>query len=153
VLWSFSPDGKKLFVANVKGHGALSQPRPVSSGRNSHDHLGSVSIIDVPDAAGLARYTAEVNRNNRLGYSLAGLEPPRAGIRPVPVPERHGETSVFQHVLYIIKENRTYDQVFGDLKEGNGDPRLVLFGEEVTPTTTPWRGNSRCSTISTAAAC
>jgi len=128
-----APDGKKLLVANVKGHGALSQPRPASSGRNSHDHLGTVSIIDVPNAAGLARYTAEVNRNNRLGYSLAGLEPPRAGIRPVPVPERHGEPSVFQHVLYIIQENRTYDQVFGDLKEGNGDPSLVLFGEEVTP--------------------
>jgi YVTN family beta-propeller protein len=128
-----SADGRKLFVANVKGHGTLSQPRPASKGRNSHDHLGSVSIIDVPDAAELTRYTAEVNRNNRLAYSLAGLEAPRAGIEPVAVPERHGEPSVFQHVLYIIKENRTYDQVFGDMKEGNGDPGLVLFGEEVTP--------------------
>jgi hypothetical protein len=128
-----TPDGQKLLVANVKGHGSLDQPRPAFLGRRSKDHLGSVSIIDVPDAAQLARYTAEVNANNRLGYSLAGLEKPRPATRPVPVPERHGEPSVFKHVIYIIKENRTYDQVFGDMKEGNGNPRLALFGAEVTP--------------------
>jgi hypothetical protein len=49
------------------------------------------------------------------------------------VPARHGEPSLIQHVVYIIKENRTYDQVFGDIKEGAGDPNLVLFGDEVTP--------------------
>src|SRR5262249_50704635 len=128
-----SPDGRQLLVANVKGHGSLSQPRPPVKGKNSHDHLGSVSIIDVPDADQLARYTAEVNANNRLAYSLAGLEKPRSNVPAVPVPARHGERSVFKHVLYIIKENRTYDQVFGDIKEGNGDPNLVLFGERVTP--------------------
>jgi YVTN family beta-propeller protein len=128
-----SADGKRLFVANVKGHGALSQPRPIAQGRNSRDHLGTVSLIDVPDREALARYTAEVNANNRLAYSLAGLEKPRPNARPVPVPARHGEPSVFEHVIYIIKENRTYDQVFGDMKEGNGDPKLCIFGEEVTP--------------------
>jgi YVTN family beta-propeller protein len=128
-----SPDGKRLFVANLKGHGSLSQPRAIEKGKNSHDHLGSVSLIDVPDDAQLARYTETVNANNRLGTSLAGLEKPRPGSAPVVVPERHGEPSRFQHVLYIIKENRTYDQVFGDLKEGNGDPKLTLFGEDVTP--------------------
>jgi YVTN family beta-propeller protein len=128
-----SPDGKKLYVANVKGHGSLSQPRPLEKGKNSHDHLGTVSILDVPDDAQLARYTQEVNANNRLGYSLAGLEKPRPDAKPVPVPQRHGEPSVFEHVIYIIKENRTYDQVLGDMKEGNGDPRLILFGEDVTP--------------------
>ncbi len=128
-----SPDGKTLYVANVKGHGSLSQPRPEEKGKNSHDHLGSVSIIDVPDADKLAEYTKEVNRNNRLGYSLAGLDAPRPDAKPQVVPQRHGEPSVFKHVIYIIKENRTYDQVLGDLKEGNGDPKLVLFGEDVTP--------------------
>jgi hypothetical protein len=54
-------------------------------------------------------------------------------MQPVPVPERHGEPSVFEHVLYIIKENRTYDQVFGDLPQGNGDPSLCIFGREITP--------------------
>jgi Phosphoesterase family len=105
----------------------------VAKGKNSHDHLGSVSLIAVPDAAQLVKYTAEVNANNRLAYSLAGLAPPRSGVAPVPVPRRHGEPSVFKHVIYVIKENRTYDQVFGDMKEGDGDPTLVMFGEKVTP--------------------
>lgn len=128
-----SPNGKKLIVANVKGHGSLSQPREKEKGKNSHDHLGSVSIIDVPDEKQLVRYTEQVNANNRLAYSLAGLEQPRKDIPRRPVPQRHGEPSLFEHVIYIIKENRTYDQVFGDMPEGNGDPNLVIFGEEVTP--------------------
>ncbi len=128
-----SPDGKHLYVANIKGHGSLSQPRPERKGRNSHDYLGSVSLIDVPDAAELARCTDVVNRNNRLAFALSGLEPARRDARPVPVPARHGEPSVFEHVLYIIKENRTYDQVFGDIREGDGDPSLCIFGEEVSP--------------------
>jgi YVTN family beta-propeller protein len=128
-----SPDGKTLYVANVKGHGSLSQPRAAEKGKNSHDHLGSVSIIPVPDAEQLAAYTKEVNANNRLAYSLAGLEKPREDAKPVPLPQRHGEPSVFKHVIYVIKENRTYDQVLGDMKEGDGDPKLCLFDEEVTP--------------------
>jgi YVTN family beta-propeller protein len=128
-----TPDGKRLAIANVKGHGALSQPRAAAKGRNSHDHLGSVSLVEVPDAAQLAKFTKQVNDNNRLSYSLAGLQKPRPDARPVPVPHRHGEPSPIQHVIYIIKENRTYDQVFGDMKEGNGEPKLCIFGETVTP--------------------
>jgi hypothetical protein len=145
-LWD---DGGRMFVANVKGHGSLlprrAEPRradledrddpagPQKVGRNSHDHLGSVSLIDLPDAAGLKVYTETVNANNRFGYSMAGLEKPRPDAKPAPVPERHGEPSVFEHVIYVIKENRTYDQVFGDVKEGNGEPSLCIFGEEATP--------------------
>jgi YVTN family beta-propeller protein len=129
-----SADGKRLFVANVKGHGSLDRTRrPEEKGFNSHDHLGTVSLIDVPDAAELTKLTERANANNRLAYSLAGLEKPRPEAAPVPVPARHGEPSVFEHVVYVIKENRTYDQVFGDMKEGNGDPKLCIFGEEVTP--------------------
>jgi YVTN family beta-propeller protein len=130
---SLSSDGKSIVVANVKGHGTLSQPRPAAKGRMSKDHLGSVSLLSVPNAEQLASYTDEVNANNRLGYSLAGLEKPRPDVKPVPVPQRHGEPSVFKHVIYIIKENRTYDQVLGDMKEGDGDPNLCIFGEVVTP--------------------
>ena len=55
-----------------------------------------------------------------------------------------------QHVIYIVKENRTYDQVLGDMKEGNGDPSLVLFGENVhAQSAQDWRANSCCSTTST----
>ncbi|MGL4551717.1 MAG: alkaline phosphatase family protein, partial [Gemmataceae bacterium] len=60
-------------------------------------------------------------------------EKPRADAKPVPVPERHGEPSAIEHVFYVIKENRTYDQVFGDMPQGNGDPSLCLFPEKVTP--------------------
>ncbi len=135
-----SADGKQLYVANIKGVGSLARkrvtekaPRDEAKGMNTHDHLGSVSIIDVPDELQLAKYTQTVNANNRLAYSLAGLDKPRHDARPVPVPERHGEPSVIKHVIYVIKENRTYDQVFGDMKEGNGDPGLCIFGEDVTP--------------------
>ena len=128
-----TPDGKRLLVANVKGPGTLAVRRPLEKGKNSRDHLGSVSLIDLPDAGRLKQYTDEVNANNRLAYSLAGLEKPRPGAAAVPVPARHGEPSVFKHVIYVIKENRTYDQVFGDMKEGNGDPSLVMFGENITP--------------------
>ena len=135
-----SGDGKKLIVANVKGLGSIGRRRPgekaervPEKGMNSHDHLGSLSIIDIPDDALLAEDTKKVNANNRLAYSLAGLEKPRADAAPAPVPLRHGEPSSFKHVIYIIKENRTYDQVLGDLEIGNGDKNLCMFGEEVTP--------------------
>jgi hypothetical protein len=59
--------------------------------------------------------------------------PPRPNQPPCPVPERVGEPSLFKHVVYIIKENRTYDQVLGDIREGNGDPELCVFGERITP--------------------
>jgi YVTN family beta-propeller protein len=126
-------EGKKLIVANIKGHGSLSQPRPVAQGKKTRDYLGSVSFIDVPDSGKLARLTEKVNHNNRLAYSLSGLDKPRTSAAAIAVPQRHGEPSIFKHVFYIIKENRTYDQVFGDIKEGNGDPNLVMFGENVTP--------------------
>ncbi len=142
-------DGRRLFVANVKGHGSLlprqASPKkkddgegddpaaPQERGKNSHDHLGTVSLIDVPGPSELKEFTEAVNANNRLGYALANLEKPRPAAKPAPVPERHGEPSVFEHVIYVIKENRTYDQVLGDMKEGNGDASLCMFGEDVTP--------------------
>src|SRR5207302_10211867 len=96
--------------------------------------LGCVSLIPVPDDAALPLCTNEVKANDRLAYSLSGLDTkPPAGVGPVPVPLSPGEPSLFKHVIYIIKENRTYDQVLGDMKEGNGDANLVMFGEDVTP--------------------
>ncbi len=123
----------KLYVANVKGHGSLSPPASRKAGLNSHDHLGTVSLIDLPSAEKLATMTAAVGSNNRLALSLNGLESPRPAAKPAVVPARHGEPSPIEHVIYIIKENRTYDQVLGDVEQGNGDPSLVLFGRDVTP--------------------
>jgi len=73
--------------------------------------------------------------NNRLRETENSFAPPRPNVAPRPVPERHGEPSVFKHVVYIIKENRTYDQVLGDVKKGEGDPSLCIFGRDVTPNT------------------
>lgn len=130
-----------LYVANVKGNGSRNLDwkgkRKVNDkqvfGFNSHDHLGTVSLIPIPSADELARQTKTVLANNRLTESISALAPPRKNVPPRPIPQRHGEPSVFKHVLYIIKENRTYDQVFGDIEQGEGDPDLCIYGRDVTP--------------------
>lgn len=132
---------KSVYVANVKGVGSRNvdwkESRKIGeklvSGYNSHDYLGTVSLIPLPTAQELAGQTQTVLANNRLTESISALAPLRASAAPRPVPERHGEPSVFQHVLYIIKENRTYDQVFGDVERGEGDPELCIYGRDVTP--------------------
>jgi len=121
-----------LVVANVKGIGSRNQ-RSGRAGYNSHDHSGLVSFVPVPSEVLLSKYTQQVHGNNRLQYVLSALPQGIADKKPVPVPDRPGRRSVFKHVLYIIKENRTYDQVFGDLPQGDGDPALVHFGREVSP--------------------
>ncbi len=131
VVWAKAAN--TLAVANIKGHGSLSRSNKKPKGMNTHEHLGSVSLIPLPKSEELAQYTEQVRQNNRINLSLVGLLPPRPDAKPRPIPERHGEPSVFEHVLYIIKENRTYDQVFGDIKEGRGEPSLVIYGEDVTP--------------------
>jgi DNA-binding beta-propeller fold protein YncE len=91
---------------------------------------GTASVIDPFDVEQLDKYTETVLANSP--YRDEYLD--RAPIEPGnPVPATPGEPSPIQHVLYIVKENRTYDQVLGALGKGNGDPKLTLFGEEVTP--------------------
>jgi len=127
-----SKDGKELIVANIKGDGSP-QSGLRENGRNSHDHRGSVSFISVPDAENLRAYTIRAATAMRLPRITQTLKLERVNERIVPVPTRPGEKSVFKHVLYIIKENRTYDQVFGDLPQGKGDSSLTQFGRKVTP--------------------
>ncbi len=127
-----SRDGSKLFVANIKGNGSP-QTGLREKGINSHDHSGSVSFIKVPDSENLRKYTIRAATTMRLPKITQSLRLERVNERIVPVPTRPGEKSVFKHVLYIIKENRTYDQVFGDLPQGRGDSSLTQFGRKVTP--------------------
>ena len=87
----------------------------------------------MPSRRELAAQTRRALANMRYPLLQRAALPPRPGQPPRPVPERVGEPSVFKHVIYIIKENRTYDQVLGDVKEGNGDPSLCVFGEGITP--------------------
>jgi hypothetical protein len=72
----------------------------------------------------------------RYGLLQDANLPARAGQPPRPVPERVGEPSVFKHVIYIIKENRTYDQVLGDMKEGRATPRFAFLARSSRPTST-----------------
>jgi hypothetical protein len=96
-----------------------------------------VNLIPVPTDAELAAYTVAVSAN--AGLRLSGgsgdrlLLPARAGVAARPVPERPGEPSSIEHVVYIVKENRTYDQVLGDLPKGDGDASLTIFGDSITP--------------------
>ena len=127
-----SKDGSKIFVANTKGVGGR-YLNPGAKGYKSNDHLGSVSFIPVPSKDVLEGYTVKAASNMRLPMITQTMKLEQVKEKIVPVPTRPGEKSVFKHVLYIIKENKTYDQVFGGLKQGNGDSTLCQFGRDVTP--------------------
>jgi DNA-binding beta-propeller fold protein YncE len=120
-----APHGKRLFVANARGV-VPHTPNNVPQGPNgSHGQYvlgilnGAVSYLTIPDAKGLKVDTGRVVANNRIP-SLKAARNPVAGI-PI------------KHIIYIIKENRTYDQILGDVAKGNGDPSIVMFGKDVTP--------------------
>ncbi|MEI7583400.1 bifunctional YncE family protein/alkaline phosphatase family protein [Runella sp.] len=144
--------GSKIFVANGKGFTSFANPKgpqPVSNAVRSESHLGedtrgqyignlmkgTLSIIDSPNEATLAVYSRKVYANTPYKKEKELATDGEAG-NPIPmkvVGPSHGESSPIKHVFYILKENRTYDQVFGDIKEGNGDTTLCLFGEKYTP--------------------
>jgi YVTN family beta-propeller protein len=124
-------DGQSIYIANIKGIGSRD---PADAGKwNSHSYRGSVTKVSVPDDASLARFSEQVRADALVPQSLKAWEKGQTGRRPAPVPRRVGEPSVFEHVVYIIKENRTYDQYFGDITRGNGDPKLCTFGRNVSP--------------------
>ena len=122
-----------LFVANTKGVGTRQLSSPKAKGYKSNDHLGSVSIIPVPWEKELEDYTVRAASNMRLPEIVQTMKLDQVKEKIVPVPVNPGEKSVIKHVLYIIKENKTYDQVFGGLMQGNGDSTLCQFGRNVTP--------------------
>jgi YVTN family beta-propeller protein len=120
-------DGKNLWVASGYGFGSIKALPEGRTGRSYRDREGVVSLVEVPAGKRLDEATTQVMTNNRLVA---------AGVRPGaghPVPMDRGKPSPIRHVFYIIKENRTYDQLFGDLAQGNGDPSLVQFGRDVSP--------------------
>jgi YVTN family beta-propeller protein len=135
-----SPDGTKVFVADGKGatgsHANPRGPRPSDTRLDEDQYTGSMfkgalTVFAPPDAAKLRDLTARTYRCAPLDAG-AGV---RAAARPrgSPIPARPGELSPIRYCVYVIKENRTYDQVLGDDPRGNGDPSLCLFGAEVTP--------------------
>jgi phospholipase C len=91
---------------------------------------GTMSVMEEPTDAQLSVYSQVVYRNTPYNKVKELITQGEAGN---PIPRKVGDPSPIKYVFYVIKENRTYDQVLGDMKEGNGDPRLVLFGENITP--------------------
>jgi YVTN family beta-propeller protein len=128
----FSKDGKMIYVANMKGIGSRNQ-KAREHGLNSQDQTGSVSFIQVPAKDSLESCTYRAASGMRLPRITQVMNMPRVAEKIVPVPEKPGERSFFRHVIYIIKENRTYDQVLGDMPQANGDSSLTMFGRKVTP--------------------
>ena len=125
---------KTLLVANIKGVGASKLFKPGDKIKfNSKDFFGTISYVPVPSDRQLSSLTELALRDLRYPRIAEALLPPRPDQPARPVPERIGEPSLFKHVVYVIKENRSYDQVLGDMPEGNGDPQLCTFGEEYTP--------------------
>lgn len=123
-----------LAVANIKGIGpGRTRGDGLVNEHNTHRHHGSITLLPPVTAHELELLSAQVDTNMRRPAIEAALAPPRRGRRPVAIPERIGEPSLIQHVVYVIKENRTYDQVLGDMPEGDGDPTLCIYGQEITP--------------------
>jgi YVTN family beta-propeller protein len=140
--------GSKILVANGKGFTSMANPKgpqPVRKTDNSGYQKGAVnsreqyigglfkgtlSFIDAPNEAQLKGYTKQVYANTPFNNKIAATAAGEAGN---PIPRRRGEKSPIKHVFYIIKENRTYDQVLGDMPKGNGDTSLCIFGAKVTP--------------------
>lgn len=123
-----------LYVANIKG--LPISPKKQASGAmgfNSHHYHGSVSLMPLPKTDDLPRLSERVARNMRRQTIAQAALPPRPGQPAKAVPERIGEPSLIKHVVYVIKENRTYDQVFGALPQGRGHADLCIFGEQITP--------------------
>lgn len=134
-------DGKTIWVANGKGTTSKANregPNPlVRTNGNTREYIGSLfqgtlSIIPFPSPRQMAAYSKTVYECSPLkkGDPTAVNVPAAAGN---PIPSKVGSASPITHCVYIIKENRTYDQVFGDLPQGNGEPSLCLFPEDVTP--------------------
>jgi DNA-binding beta-propeller fold protein YncE len=114
-----SADGKTAYVLNSKGNGSVMNTSVGNAG-NPHDFQGSMSVIDL--TKDLKAETALVAKDNRWDFDYAHYRPNLAVYN-----------GAIKHVVYIIKENQTYDSIFGDMKEGNGDASLCVMGETVMP--------------------
>ncbi|MCW3108874.1 MAG: beta-propeller repeat protein, partial [Segetibacter sp.] len=142
--------GSKIFVTNGKGYSSMANPYGPNPAKprqqvNLHEgdrnkpkevqyigslFRGTLSIVDIPGEKELSAYSQLVYKNTPYTKEK---ELTAAGEKGNPIPSKVGAQSPIKHVFYIIKENRTYDQVLGDMPQGNGDTSLVLFGEKVTP--------------------
>jgi len=142
--------GKKIYVSNGKGLSSQANPYGPNPLRRREEVIyqggdrtkpvdvqyigglfkGTMSIINEPTESQLGIYSQAVYRNSPYNKEKEQMS---KGELNNPIPMKVGDASPIKYIFYLIKENRTYDQVLGDVKEGNGDPSLVLFGERITP--------------------
>src|SRR4051812_25349784 len=125
----FGNDGKQVFI--LSGKGLVSAAKPFDDDSQAVARLqGAVSVLPAPDRVTLADYTRRVLAVTP--YTDAIRMNPTVPVGS-PIPRVVGGSSPIKHVFYIIRENRTYDSILGDMKQGNGDPALTLFGAAITP--------------------
>lgn len=142
--------GKKIFVSNGKGFSSKANPygpNPVARTQGVLRHQGdtaqprqveyigglfkgTMSVIDMPDEKLLGTYSKAVYNNTPFTKEKETMAQGEPGN---PIPMKVGDPSPIKYVFYVIKENRTYDQVLADVEGGNGDTSLLLFGERITP--------------------
>jgi YVTN family beta-propeller protein len=125
-------DGTYVYVANVKGLGSRNGQPSATYYAGSY-YLGTANRIPIPSADALSKYYSQVDKNGLVSQIKQTQQPAVVGRLPVPVPVNAGEPSVFQHVLYILKENKTYDEVYGDMTNGNGNSSLCTYPQNITP--------------------
>ncbi|WP_329484249.1 phosphoesterase [Kribbella sp. NBC_01484] len=128
--------GNDVLVSNTRGIDARSPSNfpPPAWYHGTHDTTSTVQRFALPSDGEIRSYTQMVFKlNGWMPNSLKLSDSNGRGVGPVAVPEKLGDPSTIKHVFLVVKENRTYDQVFGDMPKGNNDPRLVTFGENVTP--------------------
>lgn len=124
-----SPDGTQLLVATAKGFYGPSEVdgKEIKGESSAKSQMrGRVAFIDMPDAKRLAEMTLKARKN--LPEGVAATRLPEAQVR-----EAFKNLQTVKHVIYVIKENKSFDQVLGDLKGANGDPSVTIFGEKITP--------------------
>ncbi|MFG1825086.1 bifunctional YncE family protein/alkaline phosphatase family protein [Microbispora bryophytorum] len=122
--------GDQVLVSNTRGVDAR---RPTTAaGHGTHDTTSSLQRFTLPDDKEIAKATATVFQQNGWGKNDVKIAHGNKQ-KAEPVPKRLGDPSTIKHVFLIVKENRTYDQVLGDIPQGNGDPSLAQYGENVTP--------------------
>ncbi|MBD3148225.1 bifunctional YncE family protein/alkaline phosphatase family protein [Microbispora bryophytorum] len=122
--------GDQVLVSNTRG---IDARRPTAAaGHGTHDTTSSLQRFTLPDDKEIAKSTATVFEQNGWGKNDVKIAHGNKQ-KAEPVPKRLGDPSTIKHVFLIVKENRTYDQVLGDIPQGNGDPSLAQYGENVTP--------------------
>jgi hypothetical protein len=126
-----------LIVANDKGIGTRYSFECDAGvcGYNTHQDNGTVSIVPVPSTGTLATMTNQVFENNHwdLAQNIQSASGGSPKTKAVALPKKIGDPSLIKHVFLIIRENRTYDQILGDVAAGNGDASLAVFGGKDTP--------------------